>query len=118
MKKAFAKARELSGTIKEYWQVRTELVKVELIDKGSDLITQMTAMFIAGTLIFCCVVFAGLALSILINRWLSSTWAGFLIVSVLYLLLAAMVWARRDRFFRMAVINMMIRQLSGYDKRN
>lgn len=113
MEKVFAKTDELTGTVKEYFQTKVEILKVDAIDKGSGIITRLAALLIVGSVVLCVMVFAGISLSIIIGTWLESTWAGFLAVAFLYLILAVIIWTTKNRLIRVPVINMMIQQLFG-----
>ena len=65
--------------------------------------------------------FAGLAsvaLSLALSEWIGNTWAGFLAVSCLYLLIGAVVWAARGKIIRMPVMNALIKQLFGKGDEN
>ena len=111
MEKAFAKAEELAGTIKEYVDTTIESAKLNAIEKSSALIANTMAGAIATVVFILFMVFAGIALAFGLSEWLGKPWARFLIVSGLYLLLVIVVWLAKERLIRFPIMNAFIRQL-------
>lgn len=111
MEKIVAKAEELAGTVKEYVNNRIESVKLNVAEKSSAIIANLVAGAIAMAVFFFFLLFAGIALSFALGDWLGKTWAGFLIVAMLYLLLGIIIWSARTRLIRLPVMNALIRQL-------
>jgi len=111
MEKVFAKTEELAENIKEYVNARIESVKLKAAEKSSAVIANVIARLVVTTLFFFFIVFAGIALSLLLGEWIGKTWAGFLIVAGLYLLIGIVVWAGREKMIRLPMMNALIKQL-------
>ena len=113
MENAFAKVSDLAGTFKEYIHVKAEALKVQAIDRSSLLISNLVALLVAAIVFFCFIIFTGVGLAILIGELIGYVWAGYLIVGVVYLVMALFIWIERGRLIRVPVINMMIGQIFG-----
>ncbi|MGG9960814.1 phage holin family protein [Ferruginibacter sp. SUN106] len=111
MEKAFAKAEELAGTIKEYINTTIESAKLNAAEKSSALIANTMARVLAAMVFIFFIVFAGIALALGLGEWLNKTWAGFLIVAFLYLLLGVLLWTAREKLLRLPIMNAFIKQL-------
>jgi ammonia channel protein AmtB len=111
METVFAKAEELAGTIKEYINTKIESAKLNAAEKSSTIIANTIAGIIASVVFILFIVFAGITIALVLGAWLGKTWAGFLIVAVVYLLLSFFVWYAREKIIRLPVMNNIIRQL-------
>ena len=115
MEKAFTKVEELAGTIKEYINNRIETAKLSIAEKSSAFIANTMASIIVAAVLFFFLLFAGVALSLVLGNWIGNTWIGFLIVAVGYLLIGVIIWLGRGRLIRRPVMNKIIRQLMKED---
>lgn len=111
MEKAFAKAEELAGTIKEYVNNRIESVKLNAAEKSSAVMANVIAGAIVAVVFIFFIVFASVALAFGLGEWLGKTWAGFLIVAGLYFLVGIIVWLARTKIIRLPIMNAFIQQL-------
>jgi len=116
MEKAFAKAEALADTIKEYVNTRIDSVKLNAAEKSSNVIANLMAGVIVAVVFLFFIGFASVALSFGLGEWIGKTWAGFLIVACLYLLIGIVVWAARGRIIRLPVMNALIQQLFKSDE--
>jgi len=115
MEKVFTKVEELAGTIKEYINNRIETAKLSIAEKSSAFIANTMASIIVAAVLFFFLLFAGVALSLVLGNWIGNTWIGFLIVAVGYLLIGVIIWLGRGRLIRRPVMNKIIRQLMKED---
>lgn len=111
MEKAFARVEELADTIKDYVNTRIESVKLNAAEKTSAVIANVLAGIVVALVFFFFIIFASIALSFGLGEWIGKTWAGFLIVAFLYLLMGIIVWAARGKIIRMPIMNALIQQL-------
>lgn len=118
MEKTFARVEELADTIKEYVNTRIESVKLSAAEKTSAVMANVLAGIIVAVVFVFFIIFASIALSIGLGEWIGNTWAGFLIVAGLYLLIGIVVWVARGKLIRLPLMNALIRQLSGNDEDN
>jgi len=113
MEKTFARLEELADTVKEYVNTRIEAVKLSAAEKTSAVMANVLAGVVVALVFVFFVIFASVALSLGVGEWIGKTWAGFLIVAGLYLLIGIVVWMARGKLIRLPLMNAMIQQLSG-----
>jgi Fe2+ transport system protein B len=111
MEKTFARVEELADTIKEYVNTRIESAKLTVAEKSSSVIANVLAGIVVALVFLFFILFASIALSFGLGEWIGKTWAGFLIVGCLYLLIGMIVWFARGKMIRLPVMNAIIRQL-------
>jgi Putative Actinobacterial Holin-X, holin superfamily III len=111
MEKAFAKAEELAGTIKDYVNNRIESAKLNAAEKTSAVAANIIAATIAAMVLLIFVVLASIAIALVLGDLIGNTWAGFAIVACLYLFAAIWVWVARDKLIRFKIMNDLIEQL-------
>lgn len=116
MEKTFARVEELADTIKEYVNTRIESVKLSAAEKSSAVVANVLAGIIVAIVFLFFIVFASVALAFGLGEWIGKTWAGFLIVAGLYLLIGIIVWAARGKLIRLPLMNAMIQQLFKKDE--
>ena len=116
MEKAFTKVEELAGTIKEYVDVRMEAVKLNAAEKSSSVIANVMAGIVVAIVFLFFLGLASMSLAYGIGDWIGRTWAGFLVVAGLYLLIGIIVWSARSRLIQLPVVNAMIQQLFKNDE--
>lgn len=118
MEKAFAKVEELAGTLKEYADSRIEFVKFNAAENSSGVIANVLAGIVVAVVFLFFIGFASVALSFGLGEWIGKTWAGFLMVAWLYLLIGIVVRDARGRLIRLPVMNVLIQQLFNNDEEN
>lgn len=95
MEKAYAHIEELADSVKEYVNTRVESAKLTLAEKSSAMIANLAAGMVVAVVFLFFIIFAGIALALVLGEWTGQNWAGFLIVAGLYLLIAIIVWFAR-----------------------
>lgn len=106
----------LAEDVKAYVETRADLLKLEVAEKASVLVSNATAVLLIGVLLLCFVAFAGVGLALLVGIWTGKLWAGFLIVSVAYALKALFIWKLRNRWIRIPVMNHFLKTFFNEDK--
>jgi hypothetical protein len=115
MENVFAKTEDLADNIKELVNVKLDSVKLTVAEKSSKVASNIiSAITVALTMIFF-IVFFSVALAYFLADILNSTWAGFLIVSGIYLLAAIIVRLVKERMIRIPIMNSILSQLSKED---
>ena len=115
MEKVFAKMEELTDSVKEYVNTRVESVKLYVSEKSSALVANLVAGMLVAAVFLFFLIFAGIALALVLGEWTGKLWAGFLIVAGIYLLFGIIVWIAREKIIRLPVMNAMIKQLFSND---
>ncbi|OSZ77623.1 hypothetical protein CAP36_14720 [Chitinophagaceae bacterium IBVUCB2] len=118
MEKIFTKAEEMADNVKDYINTRIESAKLSVAEKSSKLMANAMAAIIVTAILFFFFLFAGIALSLVLGEWVSNTWAGFLIVAALYLLIGLIVWSCREKIIRLPIMNALIKQFFADDEEN
>ncbi len=116
MENIFAKAEEMADNVKEYVNTRIESAKLSIAEKTSKLVANVMAAIMLAAIIFLFFLFAGIALSLVLGEWLDNTWAGFLLVAALYLLVGIIIWTGREKLIRLPIMNALIKQFLSDDE--
>ena len=118
MEKVFAKTEELADNIKELVNVKLDSVKLTVAEKSSKVVSNIISAIIVALIAIFFIVFFSVALAYFLADVLSSTWAGFLIVSAIYLLAAIIVHLTKERVIRIPIMNSILSQLSKDEEDN
>lgn len=116
MEKAFNNAEDLAASIRDYADARLDEVKLSVAEKTSAVVANLAARAIVVIVFVFFIGFAGVAMALLLGTWLGEWWIGFLIVAGLYLVAAVFAWVRREKLFRLPLMNAMIGQLFKIDE--
>lgn len=118
MEKIFSKVEELTDNVKEYVNNKIELAKLNVAEKSSSVLSNLMAGIIVAIVFTLFVVFASVALSLVLGEWLGETWIGFLIVAGIYLLIGLIIWFGREKIIRLPIMNTILQQLFKTDDDN
>jgi ABC-type uncharacterized transport system fused permease/ATPase subunit len=116
MEKVFGRIEDLASSIKEYADLRIENTKLQLAEKTSGVMANFIAGIVVMVVFLHFVIFGSIALSFGIGDFIGKTWAGFLIVAVLYLVIGIIVWFARVKIIRLPIMNSLITQLFSKDE--
>ncbi len=111
MEKTFGKIEEMVETLKEYVDIRIEIIKLKTAAKSSQIIANVIAAIIASVFILIFIIIASIAMAIWLGAWLGNAWLGYLIVAGIHLFIGIIVWLARSKFIRIPVMNSIIQQL-------
>lgn len=115
MEKTFAKVEELADNIKEYVNTRIDAVKLNAAERSSSIIANIVAGLIVLAVFMLFFLFCSIALAFGLGGLIGKTWAGFLIVAGLYLIIGIVVWTARVKIIQLPVMNALIKQLFRED---
>ncbi len=82
------KLEEIGTDVKEYAEIRIELAKLELAEKTSKALASMIMFVMVGVFIALFVAFITLAFALWMSKLLGSYTQGFLLVSVVFIVIA------------------------------
>ncbi len=111
MEKVFSKAEEFTDHVKDYINTRIELIKLQVAEKTSKILAGLIAGLIVSVIFLLFFLFVNIAIAYLLGEWIGKIWAGFLIVSGLYLFLGILIWTGRNKLIRIPIMNKMIETL-------
>ena len=118
LQEEFKKVEELALHIKAYIQTEIELIKLLFAEKLSKILSNFLAIMVLIWLLLIGILFASLSLAFLIGERLGKMSTGFIIVSLIYLLLAVLIWYLRERIIRIPILNGILSQLFDSEKKS
>jgi positive regulator of sigma E activity len=95
--------------LKAYTEIKLRLLKYQSIDKGSTVIADIIYDMVLGVCLLFILVFSTVALAYYLAWQLSSEWAGFGCVAVLYILLTLLL-AFFKKSIEKLIVNLIIRK--------
>lgn len=110
MKSLLNKIEMLVKHLLEYVNTRIEILKIDAIEKVSAVVASLIAGAVLGCFLVLFILFASVALALLMMEWAGSAWAGFLIVAGIYLLLGLIVWGTRERVIKKKLRNRLTKE--------
>jgi hypothetical protein len=110
---AFERVDNFISQIKEYVNVRIEIIKLQTAASTSKVLSNLAALLIVGFIITMFLCFAGIAAALAISAWLGPLYSGFLIMSAVFLVTAIIVWKKREHLLRIPIMNSILKQLSS-----
>lgn len=112
MEKPFEKTENLATSIRDYITNRIETAKLGIAEKTSGLLANLAAGMVVVFVLLFFLVFGGIALALVLGHVTGHLWLGFLLTAGIYLLIGILVWAGRNQFIRLPVMNGILRQLT------
>ena len=102
---------EFFDKLKDYVELRLELLKLKIINKASgalsDLIILIILILVLSLILFCFTI--GFAL--LIGAWLGKLYLGFFIVAGVYIIIGFILYSGRNKFVKTSVSNKVVKEL-------
>lgn len=102
--------------IRDYVNARIDAIKLSIAEKVSAVLANILAGLVVAFVFLLFVILLSIGLSLIIGIWVGHTWAGFLIVAALYLLIGILVWTARGKLIRLPIMNAIIQQLFKNDE--
>ena len=118
LQEEFKKVEELALHIKAYIQTEIELIKLLFAEKLSKILSNFLAIMVLIWLLLIGILFASLSLAFFIGERFGKMSTGFIIVSLIYLLLAVLIWYLRERIIRIPILNGILSQLFDSEKKS
>ncbi|MBC7744393.1 MAG: phage holin family protein [Flavobacterium sp.] len=101
----------LITNIKEYVNIRKDLAYLTIAEKASGAAAGIAVGSILGILGFFVILFANLALGFYLSEIIGNTYAGFLILTGLYLFISLIVFFTKDKLIKKPIENGVIKSL-------
>lgn len=101
----------LISNIKEYANIRKELAMLTIAEKSSTAAAGAVAGGILGVLALFVVFFGSLTLGFYLSEVIGNTWAGFLIVTGIYLLMALIIFFAQESMIKKPIENSVIKKI-------
>jgi hypothetical protein len=104
-------AQEVIGKVKEYIEVRKELVILTAVEKGSQLFANLLTDGLVVLFGVLAILFGSLALGFYLSELIGNSYAGFLIITGFYFLLAIIIYSVKDKFLEKRIVNGVIKKV-------
>ena len=115
MEKIFEKVEALVQHLKAYLSTSISVVKLKAADKTSKIAANLIAGVIVFFFLLFFISFASIGFVYLLARWTGEIFWGFFIVSAVYFFLAMLLWKTRERWLRIPILKVIIKQLFKED---
>jgi len=110
--------QHLAEEVKQYVNVRIDLVKVTFAEKASAIIANSVATIISVVIFLFFLFFASAGLALFLSSIIGKSYAGFLIVAGIYLAVGLVIWYSRAKLIQIPIMNSIIRQLFDDNRKN
>jgi len=111
MQDTFVKAEELVGHVKEYVNNRISAVKLQTAEKTSKIFSNLIAVAVVAAIMLVFVIFISMAAAYALSDWFKESYAGFLIVGAIWLLIATIIWISKERLLRIPIMNKILHEM-------
>jgi hypothetical protein len=102
---------ELFDKLKDYGNIRLELLKLRIIHKVSGtlagLMVSIILILISSLVLFCFTI----AFALLIGTWVGKLYFGFLIMAGVYIIIGFIFYYGRNKFLKTSVSDKIVREL-------
>jgi len=110
------KIEALTKNVRDYINIRAELVKLNATDKASTIIAALAFGFIASLLALLLLIIFSLGLGFYLSFLTGSAYSGFLIVTGFYLIIGVILLCYRKKLLINPIRNIIIRQILSDEK--
>ena len=102
---------DLFQKLKEYGEVRFNLLRLKGINKLAGVLSSFLSIFVLiiifGAILLCITI----GLAILIGSWIGKMYYGFFIVAAIYLIIGLVLYFMRDKLIKSKISNKLIKEL-------
>lgn len=95
----------------DYIETRVELLKLQAVDKSTDVASSVTSKIIIAILILFFLVMANIGVALLIGDALGKVYWGFFIVAGFYLLVGLIFYAFRNQLLKTPMSNYIVKNI-------
>ncbi len=103
-------AQEIAEKVKDYVEVRKELAILSAVEKGSRLFANLVTDSLVVLFAVFAILFGSLALGFYLSELIGNSYAGFLIVTGFYFLVAIIIYALKDNHIEKHIVNAVIQK--------
>jgi hypothetical protein len=118
MEEAGSNFRLMSSHVKSYIEQKTELNKLKLADTASTIVGN-TALYAALAFVgaFALLLFS-FALAYGLGAMMNNYFLGFLLVTLLYVIIGMVVWFNKEKVFKLPMLNAFVGKLFNKEERD
>ncbi len=100
-------------SLMDYAQLRMRLMALQMADKSSRLLTGFFTVIILAVIFIFSMVMLSIAVAILLGNALDASWAGYLIVAMIYIVLGVILISMRQKIIFEPLLNAIVKSLAG-----
>ena len=101
----------LFGKAEDYGKTTLKLLKLNAVDKSSDLISSLTSMLIVAVVFFLSILTVSVGSALWIGEQLGKSYYGFFIISGFYILVTLLLYSFRKQWIKIPFNNYMISKM-------
>lgn len=110
------KIEKFLTNVKEYAEVRFELVSLNIQDKLSIIVSSLVSIVVLSVFALLILLFAGIGGAIWLGEYFNNTYVGFFCITGFYILIALIVLINREKWIKFPVMNSLIKKIHFYDE--
>ena len=110
------KVEQLASNLKEYAETRLDIVILNLEDKVSDILSSIASIAIITILAMLIVFFGSVGAAWWVGQLLHNPSVGFFSVAAFYLIVAIVIYANRDNWIKVPIINAILKKINFNEK--
>ncbi len=110
------KVEKFLTDVKEYAEVRFDMVSLNIQDKFSDIVSSLVSIVVLSVLALLILLFAGLGAAIWLGEYLNNPPVGFFCITGFYVLLALVLFFNRERWIKFPIMNSLIKKIHLNDE--
>ena len=104
---------ELIDSLKEYFNLQKKIMKLEAAEKATVFFSEAISLIVIFGLFFAVFFFLSFALAYVLSDYFGKMYAGFVCVAGLYLLVAVILFANKDKLLKNPLMNIFIKSIFG-----
>ena len=102
---------ELFNKLKEYADIRLNLVKLKSINKVSTFFSTLIVIILLLVLLFLVIVCVTIAIALFLGAWLGHSYYGFFIMGGLYIIIGLILYSLKDKLLKSTISDKLIKEL-------
>lgn len=110
------KVEKFLKDVKEYAEVRFDIVSLNFQDKFSDIVSSLVSVIILSVMALLILLFAGIGAAIWLGEYFNNASIGFFCITGFYLLLAFLILFNREKWIKFPVMNSLIKKIHFNDE--
>ncbi|GAA5220655.1 phage holin family protein [Membranihabitans marinus] len=107
---------QTSEYVKNYVQLQKEIIKLELVEGSSKLLSNIISRLVALMILLFTLLFASLTLAIGLSIALNSFLYGFGLVTIIFVLLAVLLVVKRESLMTAPILRLILKDLYKDDE--
>ena len=105
-----SKPQKLVKNLIGFLETKIELIKLDIRDEFSEVLSKLVVFIVVIFLLFSAIMFASITLANYLNQLFSSTFIGYGVMAIFYLLLIGLIYLLRDNKVLKRFVNDQIKK--------